>query len=320
MNLKIDFYNDKKNCDIPFSHIEENITNPELKKIDEFYGAADVLSVKYAQKHEHNLWIISGFITTLAITLLLYDEAEFHWLIYACLILIVLTYDSYKIFKNSKYHEKSVEYRVFAEAIRVHYFLTISCTKIHVNDILPWFIKKGIPWIETELLKLPKPHLIEKKPISDCWIKDQKNYHVSALKKTTLRKEKNERITKIVLIITIFAYLVTLGFEIYMFVCFPTGIPEVKANMIRSGLKIVLGTMSAIALFTGSYYGKMSLPNKIDNHRRMIMLYEVAEDKIRQNNGREDEEVIIYLAREFLIENSIWYAYQNKNKLDFELG
>jgi len=31
----------------------------------------------------------------------------------------------------------------------------------------------------------------------------------------------------------------------------------------------------------------------------------------------ESEELIIHLAREFLIENAIWYSHQKKNKPDF---
>ena len=82
-------------------------------------------------------------------------------------------------------------------------------------------------------------------------------------------------------------------------------------DMIRSIMKIVIGTMSAATLFTGSYYGKMSLSNIIEDHRRMTMLYEKVENEIFQNG--ETEELIITLAKEFLIENSTWYSYQSKN-------
>jgi hypothetical protein len=72
--------------------------------------------------------------------------------------------------------------------------------------------------------------------------------------------------------------------------------------------------MSAITLFTGSYYGKMSLSNTIDDHRRMSSLYQKAEKDIMKNG--ESEELLISLAREYLIENSTWYSYQTKNKPD----
>ncbi|MBQ8018210.1 MAG: hypothetical protein IJ258_08935 [Methanobrevibacter sp.] len=88
-------------------------------------------------------------------------------------------------------------------------------------------------------------------------------------------------------------------FEIFIY---STSSQSIDANVIRTILKIVVGTMSAITLFTSSYYGKMSLSNTIEDHKRMIALYTKAEENILENG--ESEELIPTLAREFLIENS----------------
>lgn len=101
------------------------------------------------------------------------------------------------------------------------------------------------------------------------------------------------------IVITIIAYIVTLLFEIFIY---STSSQSIDANVIRTILKIVVGTMSAITLFTSSYYGKMSLSNTIEDHKRMIALYTKAEENILENG--ESEELIPTLAREFLIENS----------------
>ena len=90
-----------------------------------------------------------------------------------------------------------------------------------------------------------------------------------------------------------------------------------QVDMIRSILKIVIGSMSAFTLFVGSYYGKMSLANEIEDHRRMSMLYEKAENEVMERG--ETNDLIISLAHEFLIENGIWYAYQSKNMPDLTL-
>ena len=90
-----------------------------------------------------------------------------------------------------------------------------------------------------------------------------------------------------------------------------------QVDMIRAILKIVIGSMSAGTLFINSYYGKMSLSNEIESHRRMVMLYENAEREIMEHG--ESDELIISLAHEFLIENSTWYNYQSKNKIDITL-
>ena len=49
----------------------------------------------------------------------------------------------------------------------------------------------------------------------------------------------------------------------------------------------------------------------------MIALYESAEEEIAKNG--ENEQLLLYLAREFLNENSTWYAYQSKNKPDITI-
>lgn len=312
MNRKEIFYQDKQNCRIPFSHIKDNITDHSLIAIDELYGAADVLSIQNAQKHHNILLALSVVGTLLTIAFLLYDAASVYGLIAACIILILFLMVIHKMANRLDCHRKYLEYRVLAETLRVQFFLSISGVKESVIDILPWFIKMGIPWIEEILLSLPKAQLSEKEPILDCWIRDQKSYHESALIRTEAKKRKDERITQFVLFITIFAYIITFLFEFFVYSTSSADLNSVIVT--RMVLKIILGTMSAITLFTGSYYGKMSLANSIDDHKRMISLYEKAENDVLQNG--ESEELLIFLAREFLIENSTWYAYQNKNKPD----
>lgn len=308
MNRKEIFYQDKKNCKIPFSHIENDITDSSLSLIDELYGVADVLSIQNAQKHHRILLILAITGTLITVSFLLYDEAELYGLIFACLIMIFFLFFIYRWANRLDCHRKYLEYRVLAETLRLQYFISKAGIKVNVASILPWFIKKAIPWIDDVLLSLPLDKVNEKKLVLDCWIRDQKAYHEGALIKAENKKYRDDRITKIVIVITIFAYIVAVLFEIFM-LNYSSG--EIQANVIRAILKIVLGTMSASALFTNSYYGKMSLNTEIDDHKRMIELYEIAENDILQNG--ENEEELMNLAREFLIENSTWYAYQSMN-------
>ena len=128
------------------------------------------------------------------------------------------------------------------------------------------------------------------------------------------KAENNKRdkvIGKSVLFITILAYLIAIVFEFFVYKNNPS---SMNINSVRVILKVVLGTMSAVTLFTSSYYGKMSLDNKIDDHRRMIALYQKSEQEIEING--ETDELLLSLAREFLSENSNWYAYQKKNNPD----
>lgn len=335
MNNKEIFFNDKENCDIEFTHIEDGITDSVLKKIDEIYGAADVLSIENAKKHHRNLLLLSVFGSLMAFLFLLYDEAELHWLIFGCVLLIYAIYRLYHIAEKTECHRKYLQYRLLAESLRVQYFIYVAGLNRNVSEILPWFVKKGVPWIDEILSDLPQINTNKKNKIINCWIRDQIDYHHKALVRLTEKKIREARTGRRVLYITIATYIFAFLFEIYMLtqssgeinIDFIGGIlynlqqygimeGYSQIDMIRAVLKIVLGTMSVITLFLGSYYGKMSLSNTIDDHRRMEMLYEQVKNDILVQKGEESEELILSLAREFLVENSTWYAYQKKNQPD----
>ena len=308
------FYQDKDECRIPFSHISEAVTDPSLKALDEYYGAADVLSVYNARKHGRILLGLSAAGTLLTLAFLLYDEAELHGLILACGAMIVCLFAMRRLAGRLDCHRKYLQYRVLAECLRCQFYLSAAALKTRVSDLLPWFIRRGIPWISEFLNTVPDKASVKKQSVLDLWIRDQKKYHESALKKAELKNRKDGLVTKTVLIITITAYVAVLLYELFLY----HHIADAgNADLIRALLKILLGTMSAATLFTGSYYGKMSLPNEIEDHKRMIALYEAAEEDILQNG--ENDAALLSLAREFLNENSTWYAYQSNNTADITL-
>ena len=311
MNKKEVFFRDKEECNEEFTHITRDITDPALKAIDELYGAADVLSIKNAVKHQRILLALSIIGTLITMGFLLYDEAELHGLILACTVMILFLFYIRRKAHTLDCHRKYIEYRVLAETLRVQFFLSVAGVQKQVVDILPWFIRQGLPWIEDVLKSLPKMSRHERNPIINFWILDQRAYHNGALAKAENKKNRDNRTTRVVIAITIIAYLITLFFELFIFTQNPR---NVDVNAVRAILKIIVGTMSAVTLFTSSYYGKLSLTYTINDHKRMIALYDNAEREIARKG--ETEEILVDLAREFLIENSTWYSYQTKNKPD----
>ena len=311
MNKKEVFFRDKEECSEEFTHITGDITDPALKAIDELYGAADVLSIKNAVKHQRILLALSIIGTLITMGFLLYDEAELHGLILACTVMILFLFYIRRKAHTLDCHRKYIEYRVLAETLRVQFFLSVAGVQKQVVDILPWFIRQGLPWIEDVLKSLPKMSSHERNPIINFWILDQRAYHNGALAKAENKKNRDNRTTRVVIAITIIAYLITLFFELFIFTQNPG---NVDVNAVRAILKIIVGTMSAVTLFTSSYYGKLSLTYTINDHKRMIALYNNAEREIARKG--ETEEILVDLAREFLIENSTWYSYQTKNKPD----
>ena len=307
------FLKEKEECKGPFYHIMGDIKDPALIEIDNLYSVADSLSIKNAKKHHDILLTLSILGPFISVIFFLYFEGEMHYMILLCVILLFLLYIIHRKGTKMECHRKYLEYRVLAESLRLQFFLSLAGIKVKVADIMPWFLKKGIPWIEEMLEELPLNDVKEKSPIIYYWIVDQKTYHEEALKRAESRKKKDEKIAKTVLYVTIFGYILALLFEAYMYICSP----NIDAHLIRIGLKIVIGSMSVGALFLESYYGKMSLSETINDHKRMISLYKKIEDEIVVKG--EKEEIILYLAKEYLIENSTWYAYQSKNKAELVL-
>ncbi|WP_405306441.1 hypothetical protein [Methanobrevibacter sp.] len=313
MIYKREFDEERDECEEIY-HIEEDITDPTLIEIDTLYGQADALSLKYAEKHHEKIRNISVIAPSIVFFFLLYEAAEQHWLIFVVTALIILLYLVYRQPSEEKTHEKYLEYRVLAEALRIQYFLSKAGIEKKALDILPWFTEIRIPLVKKVLSKLPATETNKKESILDCWIRDQMKYHDGAHKRALEQLEKNEFYERISLIATILFYVIALIFEISMILYAPFDVET--AHWVRAGLKIGVGTATAITIFLSNYYGKMSLSSKVEEHLRMYWLYQKVEHKIKQTK-EENEEEIIYLAEQCLIENASWYSHQKKNTPDF---
>lgn len=307
MNQKEIFLQEMNNFNHPTASIVETEIEPALKEINRIYGVADSLSIKNGNKHRNILLLLSICGTILTFMFLLYDELEFYGLIIACGVMVLCLLLLNSLTDKLDCHRKYLQYRILAEALRLQYFLSLAFVDTRVVDILPWSLRKGINWIEEILNSLPQTKTENKHSILQCWIVDQRKYHERALAKTEVKNSKDKIISKMTTIITIAIYFVALLFELFAY-----NYEIANISVIRIILKIVLGTMSAITLFIGSYYGKMSLSSAIDDHKRMIELYKKAQQEVIING--ESEELILSLAREFLNENSAWYSYQQKNR------
>ena len=311
--------------------ISDEIIHPKLESLEKIYGVCDALSIKNADKTRSIILYLSILGTLLTLVFLLYDEAELHLLIIICIVNIILLDYFQRQANKLECHRKYLQYRVLTETVRVQFYLSASGISKPATSILPWFSEKAIPWINKVIVSPPVLLQNEKISILDFWVLNQKEYHYNKLLEEKEKLKHDRRIAKIVLGVTIATYIIALIFELYVLFY---NVNEINLNvlgeilnmlqnngimigytqmdMIRSILKIVIGTMSAATLFTGSYYKKISLSDSIENHRRMIHLYVEAEEKI--GNHPKNDEMILDLAKEYLIENSIWYAYQNQNR------
>ena len=90
-----------------------------------------------------------------------------------------------------------------------------------------------------------------------------------------------------------------------------------EVELVRTIVKIVLGTVSAGTLFISGYYGKLSLTRQSTDHKKMERFYDRALDKL--NRYGQTEELLADIVREELGENANWYSYRIEDNPGFEL-
>ena len=289
------------------------------------YHAADGLSMENARKHHRVIAVLSLCATLLTMAFLLYDEMYLYGLILVCGFLLLSLFLINRIAEHWHYHRKYLEYRLLAEGLRVQYYLMKAGIRKDVASLLPWSWQFNVPWTRTAFTLLANQEAgselppLAKEPVLDLWIRDQKEYHRKALKRTMIKTRTNDHIMAAALFLSILAYIAALAFEIGpggLFSGEPALDPR-SLETVRTILKIVLGTLSAATLFAGNFYGKLSLEDTEQGHRRMIALFEQAEADIIEHGETEDR--LLYLAKEELSENSSWYACQNKNSPEISI-
>ena len=279
------------------------------------YDMADALSMDNAEKHRKLLAGLSAAATALAMSFLLYDEADWYWMILVCGVMIIALFAINSLCRRSKYQARYLEYRVLAESLRVQYHLRSAGIGCEVSDIMPWNIQLAMPWVRKAVAAMMTgAPAVDRKSIRESWVIDQRDYHRNALARTEAKLKRNDRIIRVALIMTLIIYAFALVFEIGFggLLGGKTAFsPEVNQT-IRMYIKIAMGTFSAGTLFAGNYYGKQALPNVMDDHRKMVTLYEEAAAEIDRLG--ENEQLLIRLAEDELNENANWYAYQSKSE------
>lgn len=347
MDRREEFFREKEKCREPLAHIERDIRRPDLREADEIYAAADHLSMRNAEKYRRILLALSVAGTLLAVAFLLYDEINLYGLILACGVLLLTLFIINGLAKQLNCHRKYLEYRLLAEGARVQYFLRKAQSRQNAADLLPWSWRFNVPWTEPVLRELGRTvdgapensspaeaaageAAAEKNPrggdscrsryrILDVWVRGQAQYHREALIMTEARIRRNDRISNLALLLALATYAAALVFEICVGGLFSGSVllGQRQMEVIRVILKVAMGSFSAMTLFAGNYYGKLSLEETAQDHRRMAALYEKTEEEILRTG--ETEDLITKLAREELSENSSWYAYQCKNRPDISL-
>ena len=283
-------------------------------KLSAVYMVSDRLSIVNDIKDRRVLIGLSVCATVLAVAFLLYDEAELHWMIVLCGLMIISLFVINAFTRWTGFNARYVEYRMLAEACRVQTYLRTAGICREVTEIMPWNLQIEIPWVSRAMSAVTAGEKAgNKNSVLNMWILDQRDYHRKALMRTELQLRRNDRMVTAALIITIVTYVAALLFETVccgMISGTSMFAPETN-DAVRTGFKLCMGVFSALTIFANNYYGRLALPKVIDDHRKMVMLYEEAEREITDKG--EDEALLLRLAEDELCENANWYAYQSKH-------
>jgi hypothetical protein len=292
---------------------------PEIRKMEAVYCAADSLSIRFAKIYRRTLSTLAVLGTVVMFTFLLYDEAEMIPMMLACgaaLLLAILVTREAKRFAS---HRRYIEYRTLAEALRVQLFLHYAGSRTEAQHLMTWTQQRETPWILCAVCAVNAEKPPEKiRDIRGCWVENQRTYHEKAGRRTAAQCGRNDRLLRLTAVCAVLLYCGGVLFELLCGGLILTPAVQVQnPGFWRTLLKILLGTVSAGALFLASYYGKMSLERKRTDHVKMEAFFRTIDRQMEQ--WGQTEELLETLAREELTENGNWCSYQRDNAPELNL-
>lgn len=292
---------------------ETENTDPVMKKLESVMQAADRLSLRFARGYRRTMGILAGLGTAVALTFLLYDEANLTWMILLCGIALLAAMLVLNRARRSDGHRRYIEYRMLAEALRVQMFLRYAGSRTETQRIMTWTEQQETPWILCAMCALNTGNPPEEiRDIRECWVEKQRLYHEKAGQRTEGKSARNDRLLQLAGACAVALYFGGILFELLCGGLTPHPLlPVREIETWRMVLKILLGTVSVGTLFLASYYGKMSLERKKADHRKMEALFRTAGAQMERFG--QTEELMELLAREELTENGNWSSYQRDN-------
>ena len=293
-------------------------TDRQLDRMEILYAKADSLSVRFAKQYRRILAALAIISTIITIAFLLYDEAELHGMILVCGGMLLLAWLVQRYGNRFASHRRYLEYRMLAEGLRVQAFLRYAGSGLCASDVLSHSAQTETGWVASALKVLSvgaAPVCAHR--IRDAWVDEQRRYHERSVGRSARAQKGSERIVRAALWVSILLYLAVLAFELIWGGLLPFSRQIANAEFYRTLSKLLLGSISAAALFISNYYGRLSLSRTTSDHVKMERFYAAVLDRI--DRFGESEALLRLIAREELIENGNWCSYQRDNTADFNL-
>ncbi|HPY64098.1 MAG TPA: hypothetical protein PL100_05555 [Bacillota bacterium] len=300
---------------LPPEYLHHTVSN----RLQNVYDAADQLSMKWQRHYLKILGVLAVFSVILVLLYLLYDEAD----LYTCLIgyggAIFLYALFYRLIARRRQHEKYLQYRALAEALRVQLYLYALGGRECVCDDFTWTQKHDATWVKSAVYALligtPQEEIVPTDVVKKVWIDGQRAYHERAGRRDAGKHRAQELATRAMLTCTIVLWLSAFVLEYF----FRDTMAIVLFGLtLRAWIKILWGSLSAVTVFVSGYYGKQSLARKSFDHEKMKHLFASAALQY-DLDPQSRMELFRQLGREELIENGNWVSYCRENTPDFSV-
>ncbi|MDL2236026.1 hypothetical protein LJC07_07795, partial [Christensenellaceae bacterium OttesenSCG-928-L17] len=301
---------------------------PHQQRLLVLFGAADCLSLHFRALRLRALRLLSGLGALLVLVFLLYDEMESNIMLPLYALLLIAAFVAYRVSKRNEYHEKYIQYRLLAEALRVQLYWEMAGVDARVWEQYTWAQQDDVAWVRGALKAMDIAPALERTPlfgalplIQECWIENQLRYHRAARKKKQLRLQKNGRASFVLLLLSVLLFVLVFALEFIRNDVVLRVIPMEKLAQplmmhegqditVRGALKIVLGIVSAGTALLSNYFSKLSLPVQARDNLRMANLYEMASERLSRLDLTADiqaaNKILFHLGREAVVENGNW--------------
>lgn len=298
---------------------DDAVADPALLRMARVRRVAGKLSRQAARRYRRVLALLAAASALLTFAFLMYDEAQAVWMILFCGAMLLAAWGCRRYAVRSDCHRSYLEFRALAECLRVQTWLRYAGSRVQATDLLSWTQKEETAWVKAALdaLSIGKPPE-RPRDIRTCWVQAQRDYHQQAGMRARRRLNGSDRTVGTALFVSVALYLAGLAFELLCGgLLFRPAVAVSDVELWRTVLKILMGTLSAVTLFMANYYGRLSLPRGLSDHRKMARFYEAIAARLKTDG--QTEVLLTALAREELTENGNWCSYQRDNKPDLSL-
>lgn len=278
----------------------------------------------------------------LVFAFLIYDDASCPYAMFACTAALILMLCLVLCGNKKNYHKKFVEYRAFAEALRIQFYTSLCISDIsgfNVCHLYAWSQKVDMVWIEKAIQSLEviggKENInADVSQVIEVWIGNntkptgQLNYHTSKRKPNDKRAKLCGTLSVTLKIAAVVIYLFISALEIVALVKRAQNVDWFWEHAIfyslsyRNFTAILLGTVSALSLLLAGGLGKMAYGRKAEDNKKMIKFYASAYERWKEVKGysqAETEAFVKEVAREEILENGVWCSYVSENGLDMTI-